>query len=310
MPSPRTSDPVDVVEPDRVERIPVPFTPPGPTGSGHVRGSERVLELHVRRWAGGGRRPVLLVHGLASNARLWDGVAVALAADGHPVAAVDLRGHGRSDAPDDGYDVSTVAGDLAGLLGALGWERPVVAGQSWGGNVVIELAARRPDAVGAVAGIDGGTIDLQRRFPRWEDCAEALAPPPLAGTPLVDVERRLRRMHPDWPETGIQGQLACFRVHEDGTVSPWLARERHLLVLRGLWEHRPADAYPRLEAPVLLVGAVGDDGDDGPPFGLADAAAALPRARIVPMRGDHDLHAQHPVAVAGLLAELADEADR
>ncbi|MFP5321898.1 MAG: alpha/beta fold hydrolase [Acidimicrobiia bacterium] len=271
------------------------------------------MGLHVRRWDGGPGRPVLLVHGLASNARLWDGVALELAAAGHPVAAVDLPGHGRSDAPDDGYDVPAVAGDLATLIEALGWERPVVAGQSWGGNVVVELAARWPDAVGAVAGIDGGTIDLQRRFPRWEDCAEALAPPRLAGTPLADIEARLRRMHPDWPETGIQGQLACFRVHEDGTVSPWLTRDRHLRVLRGLWEHRPDAAYPRIVAPVLLVGAVaeGTNGrDGGPSAGLADAARALARARIERMRGDHDLHAQHPEAVAGLLAELAAEADR
>ncbi len=43
--------------------------------------------------------PFVLVHGLASNARLWDGVATALVAAGHPVFAVDLRGHGRSSKP-------------------------------------------------------------------------------------------------------------------------------------------------------------------------------------------------------------------
>ena len=51
--------------------------------------------LALRR-ADGPRRAYLLVHGLASNARLWDGVARRLAGAGHAVAAVDLRGHGRS----------------------------------------------------------------------------------------------------------------------------------------------------------------------------------------------------------------------
>jgi len=46
--------------------------------------------------------PFVLVHGLASNARLWDGVARRLAGAGHSSAAVDLRGHGRSDKPDTG----------------------------------------------------------------------------------------------------------------------------------------------------------------------------------------------------------------
>lgn len=47
--------------------------------------------LGARSWPGGGR-PVLLVHGLSSNARLWGGVANQLSAAGHPVVAVDLRG--------------------------------------------------------------------------------------------------------------------------------------------------------------------------------------------------------------------------
>jgi pimeloyl-ACP methyl ester carboxylesterase len=290
-------------DPDRVEQVAVADD----------------VALHVRRWAGGDRRPFLLVHGLASNARLWDEVAAELDAAGHPAAAVDLRGHGRSSAPDDGYDVPTVADDLAELVEDLraraGWSTPVVVGQSWGCNVVVELAARHPGACAAIAGVDGGTIELHRRFPTWEDCAEALAPPPFAGTPLAEIEARLRRAHPDWPESGIQGTLACFEHHEHGTVSPLLTRERHLQVLRGLWEHRPAERYPSVSVPVLLLGA-----EPAPDHGPADhaervaaferAATALPDARTVWMRGDHDLHAQHPRRVAALLVELADRADR
>src|SRR2546429_435400 len=52
----------------------------------------------------------VLVHGLASNLRLWDGVAEDLHARGHTVVALDQRGHGRSDAPEGGYDLATAAG--------------------------------------------------------------------------------------------------------------------------------------------------------------------------------------------------------
>ncbi|MFM7964797.1 MAG: alpha/beta fold hydrolase, partial [Actinomycetota bacterium] len=82
---------------------------------------------------------MLLVHGLASNARLWDGAADALVELGYHVIAVDQRGHGQSDKPDEGYDMQSVADDLASLITALQLDRPVVAGQCWGGNVVIEL---------------------------------------------------------------------------------------------------------------------------------------------------------------------------
>ena len=92
------------------------------------------VELSVLTWnLQGPKRPTLLVHGLASNATLWSGVADSLALDGHPVAAVDLRGHGRSSKPDVGYDFATINSDLLAVLGRLGWVtgEPVIAGQSW-----------------------------------------------------------------------------------------------------------------------------------------------------------------------------------
>ncbi|MCY7373317.1 MAG: alpha/beta fold hydrolase, partial [Spirochaetaceae bacterium] len=70
--------------------------------------------LALRRGSGPGR-PFLLVHGLASNARLWDGVAVLLLEAGHEVVAVDLRGHGRSEQVEDGYTTDQAADDLAAL---------------------------------------------------------------------------------------------------------------------------------------------------------------------------------------------------
>ena len=57
------------------------------------------VALHVEQRSGDrDAAPFVLVHGLASNARLWDGVAEHLHASGHTVIAIDQRGHGRSDA--------------------------------------------------------------------------------------------------------------------------------------------------------------------------------------------------------------------
>lgn len=226
-----------------------------------------------------GRLPFVLVHGLASNARMWDGVAAALAASGYGVAAVDLRGHGQSDKPDWGYDFPTVVADVVAVIGALGWERPAVVGQSWGGNVVVELAARHPSVVRGIAGVDGGEIELWREFPEWSDCARALAPPPLAGRPAAELEADVRRRYSDWPESGIQGMLANFEVRPDGTVAPWLAYDHHMQILRALWEHRPSELLSSLEAPVLMI-----------------PASTVPG-------GHHDLHAQYPTVVAAMLAE-------
>ena len=244
----------------------------------------------------------VLVHGLASNARMWDGVAGRLTELGHPAVTVDLRGHGRSSKPDGGYDVPAVAGDLARLIDRLELDRPVVAGQSWGGNVVLELAARQPAAIRGIACVDGGWLEPRTSFPDWESCRFALAPPHLVGRRLTEVEGYVRSSHADWPETGIQGTLANFEVRPDGTIAPWLTYERHLLVLRGLWDHRPSERYAAVGVPVLLVPADTGSGDrPGRKQASVDAAAgAIPSARVHWFVGDHDIHAQHPREVGDL----------
>lgn len=284
---------------------------PGPDRTHAVTVAPDVA-LTVFEWDGRPGRPgipFVLLHGLASNARLWDGVADHLAAAGHRVVAVDQRGHGRASKPDDGYDLATITDDLRALIDGVGLDRPVIVGQSWGANVVVEFGARFPGVASGIGCIDGGTIELQERFPDWDDCAAALRPPPLVGTPLADIERMIRRGHADWPESGIAGTLACFEVRDDATVAPWLTLERHLLVLRGLWEHRPAERFGRIADPVLFVPATGGGGMDdewtaAKRSSIDDALGALDDGRVEWVEGDHDLHAQHPDRVAALLRTL------
>jgi pimeloyl-ACP methyl ester carboxylesterase len=276
------------------------------TGTGGVGLAVRTTGLD------GTAEPVLLVHGLSSNARLWDGVADELAALGHPVAAVDQRGHGRSDKPDDGYDWATLTDDLLAVADDLGWRRPVVAvGQSWGGNVIVELAARHPDRLVAGVLIDGGTIELSTQFADWPTCEAALTPPALSGLPVERLEEMLRLHHPDWPEQGIAGTLGNVEVLPDGAVRPWLSLEHHLTILRGMWDHHPPKRWPEVTVPVLIVPAGDPSGaparfDTAKRASVAEAEAGLATSATVWIDGDHDLHAQHPATVASLVHAAAD----
>jgi len=253
--------------------------------------------------------PFVLVHGLASNARMWDGVAADLVASGHPAVTMDLRGHGRSSKLDGPYDVPIVADDVAAVIAALGLDRPVVAGQSWGGNIALELAARHPDATRGIVCVDGGWLEPSREFADWDACRAALAPPRLVGRRLEEVEGYVRSSHPDWPESGIRGVLANFEVRPDGTVAPWLTYERHIQVLRGLWEHHPSERYLGLAVPVLLAPADGAQTDRTRQKrrDIETAAAAIPKARVRWFVGDHDVHAQHPHELAGVMLGLTTD---
>lgn len=248
---------------------------------------------------------LVLVHGLASNARLWDGAARHLAAMGYSSIAIDQRGHGLSDKPDSGYDMATVVDDLAALLERLattGAQRPIVLGQSWGGNVVVELAARYPHLVRGVVGVDGGTIELSRTFPKWAECERLLAPPNLLGTAASALRERMCQFHPDWSSEAIDGAMANMEILADGTVRPWLARDRHMAVLRGLWEHLPSACFPTITVPVMFVSAAGhhDDAATVAKRSAVDAAmTSLRHGRSVWFSpADHDLHAQQPLAFA------------
>jgi pimeloyl-ACP methyl ester carboxylesterase len=198
-----------------------------------------------------------------------------------------------------------VTEDLRLLVDAQDLPRAVLVGQSWGGNVVLEAAARWGHRLAGIAAVDGGTIDLQERFSTWEACAEQLAPPPLDGVTRPEIERHMRHRHPDWPEEGIAGTLANFAERPDGSMRAVLRRDLHMQILRALWEHRPPLRYAAIDAPVLVIPA--DTGDaastSAKRHDVGLATDLLPRARVRWLAGDHDLHAQQPDAVAQLLLD-------
>lgn len=258
------------------------------------------VSLHALVWADGPKRPFVLVHGLSSNCRTWEQVAERLHDAGHPVAAVDLRGHGLSDKPEDGYDFETLVADLRGVIAALAYEGAVIVGQSTGGNLAVELAYRASELVSGAVGVDGGAIELSARWPVWEDCESALAPPRLAGASFPDVARWIREAHPDWSDVGMAATLANLEIVPGDTITvrPWLTYERHMRLLRALWEHHPTAVVPLLTVPMLLVNAV-RRGHESPA-----AVAAGANVRVEWLAGDHDLHVQQPARVADLVLDF------
>lgn len=90
--------------------------------------------------AGSGYPPAVFVHRAACDRRCWNQQVPRFSSD-HRVVAVDLRGHGASDAPSERYTVRLFADDLASTCTPLGIESPVVIGHSLGGLVALDFAS-------------------------------------------------------------------------------------------------------------------------------------------------------------------------
>ncbi len=101
------------------------------------------LRFHYYR-TGGDKPALVLAHGMTDNGLCWAPVARVLAED-YDVIMYDARGHGLSDAPENGYAVTDHAKDLAGIIQALGLRKPRLMGHSMGAATIAVFAGRCPD---------------------------------------------------------------------------------------------------------------------------------------------------------------------
>jgi pimeloyl-ACP methyl ester carboxylesterase len=268
------------------------------------------VSLHARDWGGDGAAVVLL-HGLASNARIWDGVAQRLAGAGLRVAALDLRGHGESEQPTGGYDFATVCRDLDAALAALEVERPVLAGHSWGANVALQYAAERDGAVAGLVLVDGGFIGVADWPGMTRELARERLAPPRFAVPLEDWLARAGRFAADAGRGGwIRDFLrAGVDVDDRGVARARFHFDNHMQVVDALYDQRPSALYPLVDCPVLLCPAAEDELAAAKQDAVERALRLLPDARATWFEDTmHDIPLQRPAELAAELARFVKEA--
>jgi len=276
------------------------------------------IRLHYRRWSPSEPKhdlpPILLLHGLASAARIWDFVAPLLAARGSVVTAFDQRGHGESEKPNTGYDFATIVADDAAAVQSLGIEHPLIVGHSWGATVALQYAVEHADQVTALVLVDGGTNQLSLR-PNWsrEQAMKDLAPPRFAGTPRETFLSYFRSgpLGQQWTPELEDIVLHIVQLRDDDTVAPRLDFENHRQVIGAMWDQPTFDLYRQVRCPVTLIVAERQATDETQAMffrmrrqGIATIVELRPDIRIVRMPDTiHDIPLQRP-------AELAEEIAR
>lgn len=185
---------------------------------------------------------VLFIHGYPLDRTIWQHQVAHL--EGFRRIAPDLRGMGRSDAPDLGYSMATYADDLAGLLEVLDEESVVLCGLSMGGYVAFEFLRRHPDRVRGLILMDTKAEadtpegrkarDAQLAMVREQGTgalAEQMLPKLLAPAAPPAVVAQVDAMVRATPVAGVAGALGAMRDRADsGVLLPELGRIPVLVV--------------------------------------------------------------------------------
>lgn len=229
------------------EGRPVPVPPEIPAAFSPA-GSEESVQLMTVRGAGlavevrGSGPAVVFIHGFPLDRTIWRHQIEQL--DGFRRIAPDLRGMGRSAAPDLGYSMTSYAEDLAGILEALGENSAVLCGLSMGGYIAFEFLRRWPDRVRGLILMDTKAeadspearrgrerhLTLVRDKGAGAIAAEML-PKLLAPEAPAGVVQQVRAMIEATPVAGIAGALTAMRDRADSrAMLPELGRMPVLVV--------------------------------------------------------------------------------
>lgn len=275
--------------------------------------------VHFLDWGGPTGAPgILLIHGLSNTAWTWAPVARRLV-DRCRVVAMDLRGHGLSDAPTEGYDADGLGDDaiavaegsglLAGAAGAEDAGRVVLAGHGFGAIVAVWAARRLEDRCAGVVLVDGG----------WEVAEDATGidvdeflrsldePPEVLRSLAAFLADRVGYDPATWDADQERAARAAVVETHAGRVVPTTRPHVREAIVRAMYAYRPRVELISLACPVVaLVAGAGPREAALTEISNARVAAGhgpIP-ARAFPGAG-HNLMRYRPDDVSAAIRSLA-----
>lgn len=296
---------------------------PAAEPAGYLVESGDAVRIHFLDWGGVDAVPppgpapavpgFLLVHGLAQTAWAWASVARRLRRVGR-VVALDLRGHGLSDAPTHGYDAGQLAADAvavaegSGLLSLPGESGGpfVVCGLGYGAIVAAWTAASLAGRCAGLVLVDGGwerLAEVTGASP-GEWLAEIEEPPEVLASMAAWLADREAFGPATWDADAERAARSQVVETAAGRLKPAIHPHALAASVGAMWAYQPEVTLPAVEASIAALLA-GEDADGSRRAALVEAARrradggrAGIRAAALPGLG-HDLARHAPGAVAG-----------
>ena len=268
--------------------------------------------IHFLDWGGNGEPGVVLVHGLAASAWIWAPIARRLIAARRTVA-LDLRGHGLSDAPTDtgAYDLHVLGGDVIAVAegsGALDSDDPdgrvVLVGHGFGALAAVAAAARLGDRCARLVLVDGGLEHLPTSTGmEVDEFLRGLDEPPAVLRSMAAWLADRRAWDPaSWDADQERATRAAVVETPAGRLVS--ATRPHALeaCVRTMFDYRPEQELAAVTAPIVAVRRItpGDETATAPGAALPVAAGADLTVIEVPAPG-HNLLRYRPDEVTAAI---------
>jgi len=262
--------------------------------------------IHFLDWGGSGEPGVILVHGLAGSAWIWAPVARRLIGARRTIA-MDLRGHGLSDAPtDDGaYDLDVLADDVVAVAEGSGLLDPspddgrvTIVGHGFGAIVAAVAAAPLGDRCARLVLVDGGLDDLPSSTGLdVDEFLPGLDEPPEVMRSMAAYLADRRGWDPaSWDADQERAARAAVVETPAGRLVPSTRPHALEAAVRTMFAYRPEFVLPRVTAPIVALrrltagdsSAIGSDVADAPwlPSDLAIIDVAAPGHNLPRYRPD------------------------
>jgi long-chain acyl-CoA synthetase len=247
------------------------------------------IRLHYLDYPGG-EPAIVLMPGLTANCRCFEAVADALGSC-FRLLALDLRGRGLSDQPEQGYTLADHAADLLGLLDQLGIASAVLGGHSFGGLLTVFMAAHHPERVARAIILDAGKLHpevfeligpsvarLGQVYPSWESYLQTARQQPV---------------YRQWWDPALEAHFrADLLTLPDGRVTPRTRPQTIAAASADVQAQQWEELLGAVACPALLVNAPGPYGPPGAPAiqpeeAGRETAQAISGCRYVKIPGNH-----------------------
>lgn len=270
------------------------------------------LDMHYMSWGPTTGQPILLVHGTLAWSKTWYEIAERLAHQGFHVVAPDLPPFGFSERPADGdYSRKAQAKLILGFADALGLERVILVGHSFGGGATMEAAFTAPERIAGLVLLDAA---LGLDTPGGQSIVAKLFGAPVLGRSLTAASFT----NPLMTGKGLRDFIYDDRIVDakrialyqkpfavDDTsreVAKWLAGA--LFGDESLSLAADRKNYEKFDRPAILIW--GREDSVTPLAQGEQIRALLPRSTLIVLdHVNHIPHVEQPDSVAGIIAEFA-----